>query len=134
MIARMRTIDEAFAYLKEKDPETALTRYYLRQLVLSGAVPSAKAGRKYLVNLDRLEEYLNHPRSGSRSPSSGKSVSFGPYRKGWAADETKRESRRGAPAGGNGAALLRGVVGLYGGPGGSDAGGVGVDGEGRGTD
>ncbi len=61
MIARMRTIDEAFAYLKEKDPETALTRYYLRQLVLSGAVPSAKAGRKYLVNLDRLEEYLNHP-------------------------------------------------------------------------
>lgn len=60
-MARMRTIDEAYAYLKEQDPETAVTKYYLRRLIVSGAVPSRKAGCKYLVNLDTLEEYLAFP-------------------------------------------------------------------------
>lgn len=59
MIARMRTITEAVAEIKAADPHTALTVHALRQLILSGKVPSIMAGKKYLINLDTLIEYLS---------------------------------------------------------------------------
>lgn len=55
---RMRTLEQAFAAVQAADPETCLTRYALRKLVLTGKVPSVRAGKKYLVNLDCLQEYL----------------------------------------------------------------------------
>lgn len=75
-MARMRTIDEAYEYLKAQDPETAMTRYYLRQLVINGTIPAVMAGRKYLLNLDKLEEYLSNP------PERGQAASgYGTIRK-----------------------------------------------------
>lgn len=60
-IARIRTIKEAYAEIKEADPKTAITQSYIRRLIVSGTVPSAMAGRRYLVNMDELEIYLNNP-------------------------------------------------------------------------
>ena len=61
MVPRMRTIDQCFAYFKELDPETTMTRYRIKMLILEGAVPHVMCGTKYLVNLDKLIEYLSGP-------------------------------------------------------------------------
>lgn len=58
---RIRLIKEAYQEIKDKDPDTAITMYYIRNLIVSGTVPSTKAGRKYLVNMDILENYLSNP-------------------------------------------------------------------------
>ncbi len=54
----MRTITEAAAELKLADEHTALTAHAIRQLILSGSLPHIKAGKKYLINMDVLEKYL----------------------------------------------------------------------------
>lgn len=56
---RMRTIDQAHAWLIETDPGTALTKTGLRRLVLSGQLPSVRVGKKYLIELGQLEEYMS---------------------------------------------------------------------------
>ena len=38
---------------------TGLPEHFIRQKVISGEIVSVKAGRKYLVNVDKLVEYLN---------------------------------------------------------------------------
>lgn len=58
MPPRMRTIQEAAAELRRIDPETAVTPYRIRQMVLDGTIPHVKAGNKRLVNLDILLDYL----------------------------------------------------------------------------
>lgn len=62
---RTRTIREAAAYFRESDPQTCLTETAIRRLISSGAVPSARVGRKYLVTVEALEAYL----SGNRQPT-----------------------------------------------------------------
>lgn len=57
-MVRTRTIKEAAAYFREEDPQTCLTETAIRTLLRSGAVPSARVGKKYLVSLDALEGYL----------------------------------------------------------------------------
>lgn len=47
---KIRTINKAYEEIKAKDPDTCLTLYKVRQLVTSGAVPSTKAGWKWLVD------------------------------------------------------------------------------------
>ena len=39
---------------------TELAKYHVRQLVLQDKIKYIKAGRKYLVNLESLIEYLNN--------------------------------------------------------------------------
>lgn len=60
-LPRMRTIKEAVAELKAIDEHTAITEYHIRQLALSGVLPRVKAGKKLLINLDLLIEYLVNP-------------------------------------------------------------------------
>lgn len=55
---RMRTIDAAIRELKEADPETAITKYYLRQLIVTNQIPHVKAGKKYLLDMRLLEDFL----------------------------------------------------------------------------
>jgi hypothetical protein len=57
-MVRTRTIKEAAAYFREGDPQTCLTETAIRTLLRSGAVPSAKVGKKYLVAVEALEAYL----------------------------------------------------------------------------
>lgn len=58
MTPRMRTIQEAAAELKRIDPDTAITPYFIRTMVLDGTIPHVRAGNKRLINLDTLLEYL----------------------------------------------------------------------------
>lgn len=58
-MARMRTISQTMKYLKEKDPDTSITEWWLRSMLRSGELKSHRAGNKYLVNLDYLELYLS---------------------------------------------------------------------------
>ena len=58
-IPRMRTVHEAAQELKKLDANTAVTEYHIRRLVLDGVLPRIKAGKKYLINLDRLIEYFD---------------------------------------------------------------------------
>lgn len=53
-----RTIKEAAAYFKAADPNTCLTETAIRTLILTGKVPSAKVGKKYLITLEALEAFL----------------------------------------------------------------------------
>jgi len=55
---KIRTIDKAYEEFKAKDPDTDISRNLIRQLVVSGAVPSTRAGNKYLVDIDVLEEHI----------------------------------------------------------------------------
>ena len=57
-MARYRNIETAYREIKEKDPGTCLTRYQLRKMVKNGAIPYKQNGSRYLIDLDKLEEYL----------------------------------------------------------------------------
>lgn len=61
IMTRMRTIQQTIDYLKAQDADTAVTEYWLRGLLASGVIPYHKAGKKFLVNLDALEQYLAKP-------------------------------------------------------------------------
>lgn len=60
---RMRTISEAVSEIRAQDPQTAVTAYRVRQLILTGSLPSVRAGNKYLIDLDILLDYLKNPQS-----------------------------------------------------------------------
>ncbi len=55
---RMRTAEGALSILKETDPGTAVTLRFIRRLIVTGAVPHVPVGRKKLVDVDRLMDYL----------------------------------------------------------------------------
>lgn len=68
-IPRMRTCKEAAAELKQLDEHTALTEWRIRELALSGILPRVQAGKKLLINLDTLIEYLNDPTADKFKPT-----------------------------------------------------------------
>lgn len=55
---RIRTIKNAYREIRERDPNTCITEWFLRQLITGGAIPSIRAGTKWLVDLDVIEEYI----------------------------------------------------------------------------
>ena len=57
-VMHYRTIREAATWFRTQDPETALTETAIRRLVRTGTVPSIRIGRKYLVSLESLTNYL----------------------------------------------------------------------------
>ncbi len=57
-LPKIRTIDAAAEWLRENDPDTALTKTALRRLVVTGQLPSIRIGQKYLIDLDILSDYL----------------------------------------------------------------------------
>jgi hypothetical protein len=56
----MRTIKEAAEEIRQSDPQSAVREYFIRDLVVSGQIPHIRAGRKILINLDRLYAYLQN--------------------------------------------------------------------------
>lgn len=60
-LARMRTLDECYAEIKKIDENTAISKYYIRQLAISGRIPVIMCGRKRLINLDALIDYISSP-------------------------------------------------------------------------
>ena len=55
---KLRTIEGAYAEMLAADSNTALTKYRIRQLVISGIIPSRKSGSKYLLDMDALTKYF----------------------------------------------------------------------------
>lgn len=55
---KMRTIPEAAKELKENDPRTHLSLSVLRRLVKNGSIPYIKSGRRILINISMLSNYL----------------------------------------------------------------------------
>ena len=68
MTPRMRTIQEAAAELRRIDPDTAVTPYRIRQMVLDGTLPHVNAGNKRLINLDTLLQYLTEAPAPAPAP------------------------------------------------------------------
>lgn len=58
-LPRMRLLKDAAAEIKQLDPNSALTPYLIRQLALQGKIKSVMAGRKRLINLESLLQYLS---------------------------------------------------------------------------
>ena len=56
---RVRTISQLYGEVKRIDPDSALTPTAIRRLVITGKIPSARAGKKYLVTVEALEAYMN---------------------------------------------------------------------------
>ena len=56
---KLRTMETAYQAIKEMDPDTAITRWAIRQAVTGGYVPSRRVGNKYVINLDSLLDYFN---------------------------------------------------------------------------
>ena len=55
----MTTDIPRLATLKEAAGLTGLSYGFLRQKALSGEIVAVRAGRKFLINIDRLVDYLN---------------------------------------------------------------------------
>lgn len=60
-LPRMRGINEAIEEIKAEDKNSAITAHFLRNLIKSNTIPHVRAGAKYLVNMDILEQYLQNP-------------------------------------------------------------------------
>ena len=54
----IRTINAAYDEIKARDPETAISRELVRQMVKTGMVPSLSVGNKKLVDVDVLQEHV----------------------------------------------------------------------------
>lgn len=59
-IPKIRSMAEAYQEIKKQDPETTLTYYMFRKLILSGEIPSLKTNGKYLVKLDDVSNYFEN--------------------------------------------------------------------------
>lgn len=57
-MTRMRTAEGALQIIKEQDPDTAVSLRFIRRLISTGELPSIPVGRKKLINVDALLEYL----------------------------------------------------------------------------
>lgn len=57
----MRTITQVIQHIKQLDPDSCVSEWWLRQLVRSGKLKSHRAGNRYLIDIDLLEEFLKNP-------------------------------------------------------------------------
>ena len=55
---KLRTQGQALLELRQADPNTCLTAYALRTMVLDGRIPTISLGRKKLLDIDALPAYL----------------------------------------------------------------------------
>ena len=54
----MRTINQAIALIKAQDKDSCLTKNALRQFIINNQLPACRIGKKYLINMEVLEDFL----------------------------------------------------------------------------
>ena len=54
----IRTIKGAYEEIKAQDPNTDITIYAIRKIVKENKIPYIRSGKKYLINVETLIEYL----------------------------------------------------------------------------
>lgn len=57
---RLRTVEQAYQDIKTVDANSSVTRSYIRSLVNNNVVPARKTGKKLLIDMDKLEYYLEY--------------------------------------------------------------------------
>jgi len=57
-IPRLRYINDAVKEIKEKDPASPITYYFIRRLIWEGKITKLKYGSAWLVNMDELFRYM----------------------------------------------------------------------------
>lgn len=70
-MARMRYPAQALELIKQEDPDTCVTLNYIRSLAASGTVPVVRIGRRQLINVDKLIEYLATGNAQEQAPTTG---------------------------------------------------------------
>lgn len=63
-MTKLRTLPKAYDYFKEKDPDSALTKNYFRTLVKTGAIPSVRLGKNFLIDVETLDQHIAKAFSG----------------------------------------------------------------------
>lgn len=63
-MAKLRALPKAYDYFKEKDPDSALTKNYFRTLVKTGAIPSVRLGKNFLIDVETLDQHIAKAFSG----------------------------------------------------------------------
>lgn len=58
-IPRLRRIDTVIKVMKQADPNTVVSRYFLIKLLREGKIMPLKYGDAWLVNIDELYGYLS---------------------------------------------------------------------------
>ena len=56
---KVRKIKNSLEEIKAEDPSTCLTEYAIRQMIANGEISHIRRGRKILIDLDELKEYLS---------------------------------------------------------------------------
>lgn len=60
----IRTINGIITELQNIDSKCAVTKHCLRALILSGEIPSSRAGAKYLIALEDVVDYFDSMKKG----------------------------------------------------------------------
>lgn len=58
-LKKLRTTDQAFEEIKKMDPQSAITRCFIRKAIMGGDLPFIQTGCKRLIDLDDLIEFIN---------------------------------------------------------------------------
>lgn len=64
---RLRTIKQTIKEIRDNDPDTCLTEWGLRSMILDGVIPSIRRGAKYLIDIDDIENNINGLKKGHRN-------------------------------------------------------------------
>lgn len=59
-MATLRTIPQAVAEYREKDPKTVLTEARLRRMIKRGEIPHRRFGKNFVVSMESLEQYFDN--------------------------------------------------------------------------
>lgn len=58
MLPRMRTAAGVLQVIRQEDPGTEVTLYFIRCIIKSGILPVTEIGRKKLVDADKVIQYI----------------------------------------------------------------------------
>lgn len=53
-LPRIRSMRKAYDEIVANDPETSISYYHFRHLVITGVIPSVKSGQRYLLDMDNV--------------------------------------------------------------------------------
>lgn len=59
-MATLRTIPQAIAEYRAKDPNTVLTETRLRRMVRRGEIPHKRFGRSYVISVESIDKYFEN--------------------------------------------------------------------------
>ncbi len=62
IVARIRTIERAFEEIRRTDPDTCITKHFIKNLIIEGEIPYRKTGNRYLIDVDEVIRYAQGER------------------------------------------------------------------------